>query len=149
MELNPITGSNEVGTASDKIFRPNRTLSDQSGRKAPPSRALPHTKLVGVPTIEGLEFVNIDHVVRCEGLQKCTLIVTTEKSDVISSYSIGKFAELLRKDGFFPCHRSHLINLKFVKKYTREGYIFFSVSSKPVPLARRRRCEFLALMRHL
>lgn len=149
MELNPISGPDEVGTASEQKFRSKRPFSEQRERRGPVPRVLPHTKLVGVPTIEGIEFVDIDQVIRCEGLQKCTLIVTTEKSDIISSYSIGKFADLLQKDGFFPCHRSHLINLKFVKKYTREGYIFFSAASKPVPLARRRKCEFLGLMRHL
>ena len=110
---------------------------------------LPHQRLVGVPTMEGIEFLDTEKIIRCEGLQKCTLIVTTEKSDIISSYNLGKFMNLLDGQGFFSCHRSHHINLKFVKKYSREGYIFFNADSKPVPLARRRKCAFLDQIRHL
>ena len=110
---------------------------------------LPHSKLVGIPTLEGIEFINTDEIIRCEGLQKCTVIVTTQKTDVISSYNLGKFKELLEGRGFFSCHRSHFINLKFVKKYSREGYIYFNATSKPVPLARRRKSEFLSKLNHI
>lgn len=110
---------------------------------------LPHNNLIGIPTIEGIEFINIDKIIRCEGLQKCTRVVTIERSDIVSSYNIGKFKELLKSDGFFSCHRSHYINLKFIKKYTLEGYIYFTENSKPVPLARRRKSDFLRQIKHL
>lgn len=132
-----------VRCAIDKI---NKARAMQ---KASREFHLPHTKMVGVPTPDGIEFIDTDTIIRCEGLQKCTLIITTEKSDIISSYSIGKFINLLGDHGFFSCHRSHYINLKFVKKYSREGYIFFSANSKPVPLARRRKCDFLNQIKHL
>lgn len=150
MELNPTTGHNDHKKVHGALSTERkRHHFKRSVKNSANNFPLPHTKLVGVPTIEGVEFINTEKVIRCEGLQKCTLIVTTEKSDIISSYSIGKFSELLEEDGFFSCHRSHLINLKYVKKYTREGYIFFSADSKPVPLARRRRSDFMDQMRHL
>ncbi|MEX0290376.1 MAG: LytR/AlgR family response regulator transcription factor [Flavobacteriaceae bacterium] len=121
----------------------------RSQSKTQDALRLPHNRLIGVPTIEGIEFISIDQIVRCEGLQKCTLLITTEKQDIISSYSIGKFRELLDGKGFFACHRSHHINLKFVKKYTREGFIFFNANCKPVPLARRRKLDFLDQIAHL
>lgn len=152
MELNPTTRQSapkRVVFGASKILDPTSDLKPRIVQKSQKTYPLPHTKLIGIPTIEGLEFIDTEKIIRCEGLQKCTLIVTTEKSDIISSYNIGKFADLLEENGFFSCHRSHLINLQYVKKYTREGYIFFSANSKPVPLARRKRCAFLKEMRHL
>lgn len=152
MELNPTT---RLGTSKRGDFGTPESIAHQKERKprifqkSRNTYPLPHTKLIGIPTIEGLEFIDTDKIIRCEGLQKCTLIVTTEKTDIISSYNIGKFVDLLEENGFFHCHRSHLINLQYVKKYTREGYIFFSANSKPVPLARRKRSAFLGEMRHL
>lgn len=152
MELNPTT---RKSTSIPIHFGESETLGHKKGNKRQAFQKsqniypLPHTRLVGIPTIEGLEFIDTEKIIRCEGLQKCTLVVTTEKSDIISSYNIGKFVDLLQESGFFHCHRSHLINLQFVKKYTREGYIFFSTNSKPVPLARRKRCAFLGEMRHI
>ncbi|NAS14314.1 LytR/AlgR family response regulator transcription factor [Poritiphilus flavus] len=130
-----------IRCALKKVERHKKQLeaiSESSNRKS---------KLIGVPTIDGLEFINSEDIIRCEGLQKCTLIITTARTHIISSYSIGKFRELLKGCGFFPCHRSHHINLKFVKKYSREGYIFFSSDSKPVPLSRRRKSDFLHQIR--
>ncbi len=123
MELNPTIGKTapkhiDFGQP-EPLARKKATILG-SEKKLHNSFPLPHTKLVGIPTIECMEFVDTEKIIRCEGLQKCTLIVTTEKSDIISSYNLGKFVDLLEENGFFYCHRSHLINLKFVKKYTRE-----------------------------
>lgn len=152
MELNPTSHQStpkRLDLGESQKFGRGETTKLQVSQELKNTYPLPHTKLVGIPTIEGLEFIDTEKIIRCEGLQKCTLIITTEKSDIISSYNIGKFVNLLEESGFFYCHRSHLINLRFVKKYTREGYIFFSVNSKPVPLARRKRCAFLNQIRHL
>jgi two-component system, LytTR family, response regulator len=109
---------------------------------------LPHTKLIGVPTIEGIDFMHVHEIVRCEGLQKCTCVISTRKQNLVSSYNIGEFRKLLEEYGFFTCHKSHLINLMHVKKFTREGFVFL-LDNAAVPLARRKKLEFLQLLKHL
>jgi two-component system LytT family response regulator len=109
---------------------------------------LPHTKLIGIPTIEGIDFLYVHEIVRCEGLQKCTCIVSTRKQNLVSSYNLGEFRKLLEEYGFFSCHKSHLINLMHVKKFTREGFVVLS-DDATVPLARRKRLEFLQVLKHL
>ena len=98
--------------------------------------------LIGIPTIDGLEFVPINEIIRCEGLQKCTRVITTQKTDIVSSYNIGEFIKLLSPFGFYAPHKSHLINLKKINRYKRCGTIFMMDNSF-VPVARRRRGEFL------
>jgi two-component system LytT family response regulator len=107
-----------------------------------------HANLVGIPTMEGIEFIYATDIIRCEGLQKCTRIITIRKNNMISSYSIGEFRKLLDANGFFSCHKSHLINLVHVRKLTREGFIYL-IDNIPVPLARRKRLEFLGNLKHL
>jgi len=109
---------------------------------------LPHTRLIGIPMMDGIEFLSAHEIIRCEGLQKCTRIVSMRKNDLVSSYNIGEFRKLLEEYGFFACHKSHLINLMHVKKITREGFIYLTDNS-PVPLARRKRQEFLSNLKHL
>ncbi|MCX2743864.1 LytTR family DNA-binding domain-containing protein [Mangrovivirga sp. M17] len=137
----------EVGLSIQCAFEKIKSEINLHKENAPPN--FEHNRLIGVPTIEGIEFIDTNKVVRCEGLQKCTRIITTDKTDIISSYNIGEFKKILLNLGFFCCHKSHLINLKFVKKYTKEGFLFFNANSKPVPLARRRKIEFLSLMNHI
>jgi two-component system LytT family response regulator len=127
-----------------------RKLSERSNYcKVHPhdSAFLPHTKLIGIPTMEGIDFLHVHEIVRCEGLQKSTRIVSTRRSNLISAYNIGEFRKLLEEYGFFSCHKSHLINLMHIKKYTREGFVYLS-DNTAIPLARRKRLEFLNQLKH-
>ncbi len=124
-----------------KVFLEKRTLMDKIVSKHP------GLELIGIPTIEGYEFIKIEDIVRCEGLQKCTRVVTISRSDIISSYNIGVFRGKLEPFGFFSPHKSHLINLGKVQKYFKEGTITLSDNST-VPVARRKKTKFLALLPH-
>lgn len=112
------------------------------------NQILSHSNLVGIPCIDGIEFLNTCEIVRCEGLQKCTRIITVRESNIVSSYNIGEFRRVLNSRGFFSCHKSHLINLVYVRKLTKEGFIILADKSA-VPLARRKRQEFLQSLDHL
>jgi len=101
-----------------------------------------HDRIIGIPTLEGFEFLHIDEIIRCEGLQKCTRIITIEKTDMISSYNLGEFCRLLEPHGFFSPHKSHLINLKYIRKYNREGSIIMH-NGTYVPVSKRRKKDFL------
>lgn len=105
-------------------------------------------KLIGIPTIEGYEFIYCHEIIRCEGLQKCTRVVTTTKTDIISSYNIGEFRKLLEPYHFFAPHKSHLVNLSFIKTYRRDGSILLRDNSN-VPISKRKKNEFLEMIVHL
>jgi two-component system LytT family response regulator len=104
-------------------------------------------QILGIPTLEGFEFIHISEIIRCEGLQKCTRIITTEKSDMISSYNLGEFRRILEPHGFFSPHKSHLINLKYIRKYNREGSITMN-NGTYVPVSKRRKKDFLDQFTH-
>jgi two-component system, LytTR family, response regulator len=106
-----------------------------------------NVKILGIPTLEGFEFLHIEDIVRCEGLQKCTRIITTEKTDLISSYNLGEFCRILEPHGFFSPHKSHLINMKYISKYNREGSIILFDGSH-VPVSKRRKRDFLTRFIH-
>ena len=103
-------------------------------------------QIICIPTIEGAEFLKPEDIIRCEGLQKCTRIVTHKRSDIISSYNIGIFRKLLGDLGFTQPHKSHLINLRYIVKYHREGNITMQDNSS-VPLSRRRKRDLFKHMR--
>ena len=99
-------------------------------------------RLLGIPHLHGISFVKGEEIIRCEGMQRLTKVVTTDGS-IISSYNIGEFCILLKGWGFFLSHKSHLINLNFLRNYDTEGIITLRDGSS-VPLARRRREAFMA-----
>jgi two-component system LytT family response regulator len=105
-------------------------------------------EIIGVPTIDGYEFIAIKDIIRCEGMQKCTRIVTKDRTDIISSYNLGEFRKSLEQFGFFSPHKSHLINLNLVRKYHKEGNILM-LNGSWVPVSARRKKEFINKIRHI
>ncbi len=99
-------------------------------------------EMMGIPTMDGFEFVPVGTIIRCEGLQKCTRIVTQNRSDIVSSYNLGEFRKLLEPYGFFLPHKSYLINLSKVKCYKKEGTITM-VDGGHVPVSRRKKQQFV------
>ena len=101
--------------------------------------------IIGIPTMEGFEFISIDEIIRCEGYQRCTRIITPDRSDIISSYHIGVFRKRLSSRSFYSTHKSHLINLRHIRSYHKEGTIRMS-DGACVPVSKRRKGEFLNLL---
>ena len=97
---------------------------------------------IGIPTVDGLEFVATGKIIRCEGTQKCTRISIQGRPPLTSSYNIGEFVRLLQPYGFFQVHKSHLINLAFISKYHKEGTVILEDGAR-VPVSKRRRSDFL------
>ena len=63
-------------------------------------------------------------------------------SNLLSSNSIGYFQKILEGTQFHLIHRSYLVNLNFIKKYSTDGYVLLGNKLK-IPVSRNRRKEFL------
>ncbi len=133
-----------VGTAQSRIEEKARRLKKQNGHSLSQSTR-PPGNLIGIPSLKGFDFVAVEDIIRCESLQKCTRIVTRERSDLLSSYNIGEFIKQLEPHGFFSPHKSHLINLAHLKQYYKEGTIKMRDNSF-VPISRRKKSMFLKMM---
>ncbi len=102
-------------------------------------------KRIGIPTEEGLDFVSIEDIIRCEGYLKYTKVKLKSGKTLLSSYNIGEFRRLLENYNFYACHKSHLINLLHIRKYMKEGTILMEDNSY-VPVSKRRKAEFLKVL---
>ena len=147
--IRPVRQAELVRTVSHAIQKIKR--KEEENRNKTLLEKLTHQNgnehMLGVPTLEGFEFVVIGEIIRCEGLQKCTRIITLDKTDLISSYNLGEFRKLLEPFGFFSPHKSHLINIRYIRKYNREGSIIMHNGSY-VPVAKRRKKDFMKQFTH-
>jgi two-component system LytT family response regulator len=112
------------------------------------SNPLSQNNRIGIPTSRGLEFVETGAIVRCEGVQRCTKLILKDSKTIISSYNLGEFRKLLEAYHFYSPHKSHLISLDHIIRYDKEGTIEMT-DGMLVPLARRRRQDFLEKMTRL
>ena len=99
---------------------------------------------------EGMVFLRLDQIIRIESEGSYSTFYLLHQERHVVSRPMREFEELLPKGLFFKLHQSHLINLTFVKKILREegGYALMEEGCK-VPIARRRKDEFLEAMRQI
>lgn len=99
-------------------------------------------KRIAIPVQEGLELVKTDAIVYCQGIDGYTRVHFNNRKSMLSSYSIGYFAQILANYGYYLVHKSFLINMVHTEKYLNEGYILLTGGHK-VPVSRSRRDGFL------
>jgi two-component system LytT family response regulator len=99
-------------------------------------------KKILVPSLGGFDFVSIEEIIRCEGIDGYTKVFIADGSNLVSSNSIGYFQKILEGTQFHLIHRSHLINLNAIKKYSTDGYVLLGNKVK-IPVSRNRRKVFL------
>ncbi len=116
------------------------------------SNARPENKLkkVGIPDGDGLIFINLSDIVRCDSDGNYTFFILTNGKKIIASRTLGEYEQMFADDNFFRVHRSHLINLEHVKKYIKGegGYVVMSDNSQ-VEVSRRNKTDFLEKLSHL
>lgn len=95
---------------------------------------------IAVPTMEGLEMVEIAQIVRCEASDTYSYIHLSGAQRMLISKPLKYLDDLLQDAGFYRVHQSHLINLKHVSRFVRAdgGYLIMSDKSA-VQVARRRK----------
>lgn len=100
------------------------------------------TKLVPIPNANGIDFILVEDIIRLEAQRNYTLIVCGEGKKFTSSKNIKHHENLLDNKMFFRVHKSHIINLKYLKSIDNEGVIKMR-NDETVPLAKRVRKEFI------
>jgi two-component system LytT family response regulator len=74
---------------------------------------------IPLPTMGGYDMLSVSDILYCEGLSSQTLFVLNNKKEIIISMTLKECEDILTPYNFFRIHKSHLINLNYVKRYTR------------------------------
>ena len=98
-----------------------------------------------VPTAKGLSFIPQDEVLQLEGYEGYTKFHLSNKTELLSSYNLGKFEGFLGKV-FFKCHKSHIVNLEKVRSFENEGYLVLENGNR-VPISKANKKAFLELFK--
>ena len=76
-------------------------------------------KTIALPELNGFAIIDVDKIVRCEGLRNYTRIIFRDEPEKIVSRTLLEFENLLTPLGFIRIHRSHLVNLANVVRYIK------------------------------
>jgi len=102
---------------------------------------------LAIPVSDGMEYLNPKEIIRIEADRSYSWFFVTGNRKMLVSKHLKEFQELLGDRYFFRPHNSHLVNLKYVRKYLRKegGYIEMS-DGAVIPVSRNRKDLFLSQM---
>ncbi|MEX2234627.1 MAG: LytTR family DNA-binding domain-containing protein [Cyclobacteriaceae bacterium] len=86
---------------------------------------------IALPTMEGLQLVQIDSVICCTSDSNYTTFSLKGKEKIIVSKTLKEVEELLNEYSFLRVHHSSLVNLNEISKYVKGegGYLVMSDAS--------------------
>lgn len=108
------------------------------------------SKRIVLSTSEGMHVIDIKDIIRCESDDYYTRFFIRDRKPIMVSKTLKENEELLSEYGFIRPHKSHLINIQFVKSYLKNdgGYILLQDGTS-VPVSRRKKEKILQELSHL
>jgi two-component system, LytTR family, response regulator len=98
---------------------------------------------------ENIEFINLDKIVRFEADTRYTYIYFSLGSRQLVTKNIGEFEDLLCDKGFFRVHKSHIVNMEFVKSISKkEGAYLTLQDGTKITVSRRKLDDFVNEMKN-
>lgn len=97
-----------------------------------------------LPASHGFNVLVIDDIIRLEAEGCYTKVIFKDGKNTIISRTLKDFEDTLPKEKFFRIHKSHLINLKYIKEYSKIGgnYVTMTDGSR-IEISRRKAPEFI------
>lgn len=104
-------------------------------------------KKIVLQTLEKTHVVHMKDVLRCESANNYTVFYLKNGEKLVISKPIKIYDELLSDYNFFRVHKSHLVNMNFVKGVLkRDGGYIELVNTDLVPISSRKKDKTLALI---
>ncbi|HMH20591.1 MAG TPA: LytTR family DNA-binding domain-containing protein [Puia sp.] len=128
-----------------RLRNTNQQLSNLLDNLKPPE---PGAFKLAVPNTEGLAFIPIDTITRCEASGGYTTFYLKNGEKILSAKNIKEYEDILPSSIFLRVHNSHIINLTCIKKYHKGRGGFIEMDDQAlIEVASRRKNEFLGRFR--
>ena len=94
---------------------------------------------------EGYIFTDIEDIIRCEADGNYTMVFLKNGTKQLASKTLKEFEYILNQNNFWRIHKSHLINLKHLKKYVKGdgGGNVVMIDNSEIEVSRRNKDAFL------
>ena len=108
------------------------------------SEIVPESDKLVIPAIHGFNVFRYDDIIRIEADGCYTNVIIKDGKSRMISRTLKDFEDTLPKEQFFRIHKSHLINLNYIKDYSKfSGNIVTMTDGSKIEISRRRAPEFM------
>lgn len=108
------------------------------------------TRKIVLSTSDKIHVIPVDDIIRCESDNYYTQFHFTDGKRLMVSKTLKENEEMLAQYNFIRPHKSHLINVKYIKSFLRQegGYIIMTDGTR-IPVSRRKREKIMDILMHL
>lgn len=102
-------------------------------------------KKIAIATETGFEFVKFNTIIYLEAQNNYTKFYLTNGTSITTSKTLKHFEEILPSELFFRIHKSYLVNMNFVKRFTKGDEQFVElITGQKLPVSIRKKDEFIS-----
>lgn len=99
---------------------------------------------VALPTFQGFQIEKVNAIIYCEADQNYTKVHTIDGGVLLISKPLNAIESLLPANLFYRIHKSHLVNLNYIRSYSRaEGFHIVLEDGTELDVATRRNDDFI------
>lgn len=105
---------------------------------------------VAISHTKGIKLIDVDDIMYLEASGNCTMIYFTDGKRYLDTRTLKVYEGILNPALFYRVHKSHIINLKYLKEYLNEdGHFAVLNNGKLIPVARNRVSSFVKTLKAL
>jgi two-component system LytT family response regulator len=102
------------------------------------------TDKIVLPASHGFNVLVFDDIIRLEADGCYTKVIIKDGKNRIVTRTLKDFEDTVPKDKFFRIHKSHLINLRYIKEYSNiSGNFVTMTDGSKIEIARRKAPDFI------
>ena len=99
---------------------------------------------IALPTLDGFQLVKVNNIVFCQAEESYCKIFTNRNEVILVAKTLKNIEGLLPEEMFFRIHKSYLVNMNYIKSYSKsEGYKVILENGTELDVATRRNDEFI------
>lgn len=102
-------------------------------------------KKIAIATDTGFEFLKFNTIIYLEAQSNYTKFYLTDNSAIITAKTLKHFEEILPEDLFFRTHKTYLVNMNFIKRFSKvDEFLVELITGQKLPVSHRKKDEFIA-----
>jgi len=100
-------------------------------------------------TSDGVYVVKVSNVIRCQSDNYYTHFYFNDGKKLLVSKTLKESEELLQDINFFRPHKSHLVNIKFIKAFNKQSNTILLYDETEIPVSRRKRDYVVEIIKNI
>lgn len=107
------------------------------------------TKKITLSTADKIHVVAIDDIVSCESDNYYTIFKFLDGGSLMVTKTLKEVEKQLEEYDFVRTHKSHLVNVKYLKNFLRDEMLLVMVDGSKIPVSRRKKEKIMEIINNL